>query len=284
MKENPDSSDWAAERGDKWRAHLSFLEPMLHPVDEPLIRALTLESPLRIADIGCGGGATSLEVLSRAPAGSVVHGYDVAPGLVEYARGRAHAQAGKEDRSIAFHLADVSTAVPEAPYDRLVSRFGIMFFGDAPGAFKNLFRWLVPGGRFAFAAWGPPSANAWIRSIRDAVAEVVEVPPPDLEAPGPFRYADEKKLLSLLAAAGFGKLEVRDFSGRLPLGSGRAPAEVAQLSLAAFSGFSDLLEKAGDEVTATARRALAARYDQHLQDGVVQLAACVHIFTGERPA
>jgi 16S rRNA A1518/A1519 N6-dimethyltransferase RsmA/KsgA/DIM1 with predicted DNA glycosylase/AP lyase activity len=53
------------------------MEAMLTPVDEPLVRALNLDAPCRIADIGWGGGGMTLEILRRAPAGSVVHGYDL---------------------------------------------------------------------------------------------------------------------------------------------------------------------------------------------------------------
>jgi hypothetical protein len=58
MNENPAATDWTAERGQKWRAQLAGMEAMLTPVDEPLIRALSLDAPCRIADIGCGGGTT----------------------------------------------------------------------------------------------------------------------------------------------------------------------------------------------------------------------------------
>jgi hypothetical protein len=54
MNENPATSDWAAARGDKWRAQLAGMEAMIMPVDKPLIRALHLDAPCRIADIGCG--------------------------------------------------------------------------------------------------------------------------------------------------------------------------------------------------------------------------------------
>src|SRR5262249_13722938 len=145
------SPNWAAERGDKWRAHLAGNEPMLAPVDEPLLRALQLDTPIRLADVGCGAGATTREILRQAPAGSVVHGFDLSPGLIEVARERS--------RQIRFEVADMQTAAPEKPYDRLASRFGVMFFPDAPAAFANLARWLVPGGRFAFAVWGPLSEN-----------------------------------------------------------------------------------------------------------------------------
>ena len=273
------AADWAAARGEKWLAQLSGMEGMLAPVDEPLIPALRLDAPFRIAEIGCGGGGTALEILRRAPAGSVVHGFDISPALVEVARRRT----GPAQQAITFESADMATAAPpKEPYDRLVSRFGIMFFDDAPAAFANLVRWLVPGGRFAFAAWGPTADNPWMTSVRDAAAEVVEIPTPDPEAPGAFRYAEADKLLALLARAGFGELEVRDWRGLLPLGGGLPPAEAAAFALASFASFGELLAKAGEEALTRARQSLTARFARHQKDGVVQMDARVHIFTGAR--
>ena len=45
------AADWSAARGEKWLAQLSGMEGMLAPVDEPLIEALRLDAPLRIAEI-----------------------------------------------------------------------------------------------------------------------------------------------------------------------------------------------------------------------------------------
>ncbi len=277
---NPAASDWAAARGEKWLAQLSGMEGMLAPVDEPLIRALQLDAPCRIAEIGCGGGGTALEILRRSPAGSVVHGFDISPALVEVARRRIGLV---QPHAIAFETADMATAAPpKGPYDRLVSRFGIMFFDDAPAAFANLVRWLAPGGRFAFAAWGPTADNPWMTGVRDAAAEVVEIPTPDPEGPGAFRYAEADKLLALLARAGFGELAARDWRGQLPLGGGLAPAEAATFALATFASFGELLAQAGDEALARARQSLTARFSGHQRDGVVQMDARVHIFTGAR--
>src|SRR6185312_12449482 len=122
MNENPAASDWSATRGAKWRAQLTGMEAMIMPVDEPLIRALGLNAPYRIAEIGCGGGGTTREILRRARAGSVVHSFDISPALIELARARK----GPDERAIAFEVADMATATaPEEPYDRLVSRFAI---------------------------------------------------------------------------------------------------------------------------------------------------------------
>ncbi len=73
MKENPTASDWVATRGEKWRAQAAGMEATIQSVDEPLIRALHLDVACRIADIGCGGGRTTLEILRHAPMGSLVH-------------------------------------------------------------------------------------------------------------------------------------------------------------------------------------------------------------------
>jgi SAM-dependent methyltransferase len=273
-------SDWVAARGEKWRAQLSGMEAMLTPVDEALIHALQLGAPCRIADIGCGGGGTALSILRQAPAGSVVHGFDISPAVIELARQRAL----PDERAIAFDTADVATATPPgAPYDRLVSRFGIMFFDDALAAFTNLAGWLVPGGRFAFAVWGPLADNPWMRVVREVVAEVVDVPLVDPEAPGPFRYADADKLLSVLERAGFGELDTFCFRGALPIGGGLQAAEAANFALASFATFGELLAEAGDEALNQARQSLTVRFSRHQQDGAVRMDACVHIVTGARP-
>jgi SAM-dependent methyltransferase len=276
MNENPSASDWAAARGDKWRDQLSGLEPTLKPIDEPLLRALRLDAPYRIAEVGCGGGGTTREVLRRAPAGSVVDGFDISPGLIETARERSRADGG----AIAFQVADAATAAPEQPYNRLFSRFGIMFFDDPPAAFANLARWLAPRGRFAFAAWGPVPENAWNATLRDVVAQIIDLPKPDPEAPGPFRYADADRFVGVLERAGFSELDVREWRGALPIGGGLPPAEAARFALSSFSAYSELLAQAGDAALSEARRALTERLSHHQKDGGVWMDACVRIFTG----
>jgi SAM-dependent methyltransferase len=155
------ADDWVTTRGQQWAAHLAPMEATLSPIDQPLIDALQLDGPHRIAEAGCGGGGTALELVRRAPRGSVVHAFDISPTLIELARLRAG-----EDGSVVFNVADMAVAAPEKPYERLVSRFGVMSFDRPREAFANLARWLEPGGRFAFAVWGPPSENPWMTSVR----------------------------------------------------------------------------------------------------------------------
>jgi SAM-dependent methyltransferase len=277
LNHQPATSDWATTRGDKWSARLSGMEAMLMPVDEPLFHALQLEGPARIAEVGCGGGGTAMELLQRAPTGSVVHGFDISPTLIELARRRTPPNA-----PIAFDVADMATAAPENPYDRLFSRFGVMFFDDAQAAFENLARWLAPGGRFAFAVWGPTSDNPWMTSVRDVAARFVELPKADPQAPGPFRYGDTDALVALLDRAGFSQLAVRDWRGTLPIGGKLPAAEAAHFALASFSTFGELLTEAGNDAFDEARRSLTTIFSQHHRDDAVRMDAHVHIVTGTR--
>jgi hypothetical protein len=93
-----------------------------------------------------------------------------------------------------------TATAPEEPYDRLISRFGIMFFDDPLAAIANanLVRWLAPGGPVGLRRVGRPAENPWMTSVRQVVAKIIDLPPPDPEAPGPFRYGEADKLLTLL--------------------------------------------------------------------------------------
>lgn len=249
---------------------------MLRPIDDPLIEALGLDRPCRIADLACGGGGTTLQLAARAPVGSEVHGYDISPSLIAAARARPGASG------VTFTLADIASDLPAAPYDRLASRFGMMFFHDPPAAFRNLCRWLVPGGRFAFAVWGSPADNPWMTTAREVVARFVTLPEVDPALPGPFRYADGADLIRRLSEAGFETITLKDWRGELPVGGGLTATQAASFAFAAFSGFADLLAEAGEPSQTAAQQALTALLGQHEREGAVWMKARVSIVSGTR--
>ncbi|MEP7052805.1 MAG: class I SAM-dependent methyltransferase [Pseudomonadota bacterium] len=276
MTRDPVAVDWVAARGEKWAAQLERMEAMLTPIDEPLLAALQLSSPCAIAEVGCGGGGTALKLAQQAPRASAVHGFDLSPTLIQLARARAAAPG------LSFEVADMATAAPKQLYERLLSRFGVMFFDDPPAAFANLARWLAQGGRFAFAVWGELAENPWFTGVREVVAQVIDLPPSEPQAPGPFRYADPRSLLTLLERSGFAGVEVQEWQGPLAIGGGLPAPEAAEFALAAFSSFSEELAKAGQAAVQQAHQLLAARFSELEVEGVVRLDACVRVFTGGR--
>lgn len=295
-------ADWAGERGRKWVEHLPATEAMLAPINEPLLAALDLAGARRVADIGCGGGRTSCAVAALLPADAQVHGIDVSPDVIAAARSAAraagfrvhgadpqHRPAAFEGRAVqadagavlAFRCEDAArAAAPEIPYDLLTSRFGVMFFDDPPAAFTNLARMLRPGGRFAFAVWGPLGENPWMGTLRRVVAEEVDLPPPPPDFPGPFRYAHVERFVELLATAGFCDVSSDLWRGEVELGGGLPAEEAAAFCLRTFS-IGDLLGDDPERLERVGRR-LTALLRQHEDDGVVRMPAAVHLVTGGR--
>lgn len=266
--------DWKGWRGDKWLTHREAMGAMLRPIDGPLIDALALQGPCRVADIGCGGGDTSRAVAARLGPGGEVHGVDLHPGLVEAARVPGGAT---------FRVCNVEREpAPRPGYDRIVSRFGVMFFADAPAAFRRLREWLEPSGRLAFAVWGPLEDNAWISVVRDAVGTVVPLPEPKPDGPGPFRYQRPGHLCSVLEAAGFDGVQETEWCGSLAVGGGMDAEAAARFAVASFSSFAQLLEREGPAAIEAAQQELTRRVRPFERDGVVSLPARVLLVTAAR--
>lgn len=268
--------DWANTRGTQWRDQLDGMEAMLAPVDGPLMAALALDGPCRIADIGCGGGATTQAIADAAPDGSGVEGFDISPDLVEAATRRAGGR-------LRFTVADAGSYRPAVPFDRITSRFGVMFFADPAAAFANLARWLVPGGRLAFAVWGPGPKVTFMAAVKAAMAGIVDVAPAEADAPGPCRYGDPESLIALLRDAGLSDVQSQPWHGELCVGGGMGAQAAADFLLASSSSAVPIRDSA-PELRAQACAALAGLCARHERDGAVWMPATVNIVTARAPA
>jgi SAM-dependent methyltransferase len=189
---------WDGETGEKWVRNADRLDAMLLPFGEAIFEALCQPGYERPLDIGCGAGALTLRLgeLSDVPTG-----VDVSSPLIALARQRA-----VDVQSPArFLLTDAASYQAEAPHDLLVSRFGVMFFEDSVAAFKNLRRAAREQAALHFVCWREPKRNPWA-SLPALIAREelgVELPQTDHTAPGPFAFAAEDRLASILADAGW---------------------------------------------------------------------------------
>jgi SAM-dependent methyltransferase len=106
----------------------------------------------------------------------------------------------------------------DAPFDRLFSRFGSMFFPEPHKAFANLHSLLRPHARIDLAVWGPPRDNLWMMEMMGVVRRYVDIPPAGPRAPGPFAFEDLDYLNEICVSGGFLEASVVVYNGLQPIG------------------------------------------------------------------
>ena len=159
----------------------------------------------RVLDLASGTGDPALAVAAAVgPTGHVVV-TDLAPQMLAIARENAE-RAGLGNLS--YETVDAHTMpYPDAAFDRVTCRLGVMFFWDCPRALAEIRRVLKPGGLVSFICWGPIEQNENMRALTGAFNRRSPLPPPVPGAPHPARFGAPGSLSAELRAAGFVTVE-----------------------------------------------------------------------------
>lgn len=267
---NPTNAEgWRGARGAVWLSSLDDYEVMLRPLGEALLARAALCPGQSVVDIGCGGGSTSRAAAQIVGATGAVCGVDIAPMLIEEAKRRTDGTS-----NLTFVCADAgSEPISGAPFDRMVSRLGVMFFADPPAAFARLRALLKSGGQLDWAVWAASSDNPWMAGVRPIVERHIALPPVDPDAPGAFSLADRDKLQGLLAEAGFTAIDIIDWHGTIAPGGTHDPEHAADFALTAFS-FGPAFDNAAPAIRDKVRTDLIAFFQSFVTNG--QLAVPAH--------
>jgi SAM-dependent methyltransferase len=264
---------WNGPMGTQWAANEARTERGLAPVLEALLAWAAPTPGMRVVDVGCGAGGTTLALArATAPTGEVI-GLDVSAVILQAARARL-----AETPNARLELADALTwTLAGRPADLLFSRFGVMFFGDPVAAFANLRRALKPEGRFAFAAWAALEDNPWINTAYQAALSVIPPPPPaDPDEPGQFAFGNPARVRRILHAAGYNPVRHRafDFTMRYPADDLSRTAT----GLAAMGQVGRLLRDRPDTERSRATEAIADALVPLVRGGWIDLGAKVWLF------
>ena len=265
------AEQWAGEMGEKWLKHLDRFEGMIAPIGEALMTYAAFRPGQRVADVGCGAGATSLDIAQQVGREGEVIGIDISPQLIDAAARRA--QAAKAD-NVSFRCADAAVIRMEGPrFDRLFSRFGLMFFADPMAAFANLHRLVRPGGRIDFCAWAPARENMWVAQMMAIIGQHVELPAPVPRAPGPFALEDPDYIRELLGRGGFADVHIDSWNGdQLVAGAGASARQATDFVSDAMS-FGRLLDNAGPGVREEVNAQLTALFTRYHDAEGVRMSA-----------
>jgi SAM-dependent methyltransferase len=191
---------WNGGDGECWSREQERLDRILAPILEPLLEFAAPAAGSVVMDIGCGCGATTVELARRVrPEGRVI-AIDISEPMLARAKERLSGHA-----NTTFRQGDAAMLpLDDLHADLAISRFGVMFFGDPVAAFANLRTGLAPGGRLRFVCWRAIQENPWLQIPLHAVYEhVPRLPKPGPEDPGPFSFADTARVTRILTGAGF---------------------------------------------------------------------------------
>jgi SAM-dependent methyltransferase len=171
----------------------------------------------RVLELACGPGGLGLAAAARvAPGGEAVLS-DVVAEMTSIAAARASA-AGLTN-VVTRELDLERIAEPDASYDVVLCREGLMLVPDPAAAARELARVLRPGGRFAISVWGPRERNPWLGLVFDAVGAATGSPVPPPGVPGPFSLADAGRLRDLFADGSLIDVAVTELEVPLRVGS-----------------------------------------------------------------
>ena len=121
----------------------SILRPLYRRIASD-VAELTSDDPVRILDIGSGPGDLAVEVARRLPGATVV-GVDLAPAMVDLAKGNA--LAASLGSRIRFELADAARLpLDDSSVDLIVSSLSLHHWDKPSAVFAEVLRVLRPGG------------------------------------------------------------------------------------------------------------------------------------------
>ncbi len=279
MSEAPDNEGMRQNWTDGaagWVENEAIFDAVFAPVTAAILEAAAIARGQRMLDVGCGSGTL---LAAGIDTGAEVVGIDISPGMAEAAARRAPAATVIVGDA---QTLDLLAAAPGAPFDRVVSRFGVMFFADPTAAFANLRSAVAPEGRMVFACWRArdenPMFSLGISTLTERLDPAPDPPAPG--APGPNALADRDRVATLLADAGWTSIAVEPFDFECDYGIDRSDgveervAAILSTSMGRFAR-AQLEPALGADGWAAVLDDVRAELRRHLVDGVVRFPGAV---------
>jgi SAM-dependent methyltransferase len=206
---------WAAVAGG-WAQHADYADARGAQSARRMLELAEVRAGDRVLELACGPGGLGFAAAERVRPGGEVVLSDVAEEMTAIAAARA---AERGLGNVAFRRLDLERIdEPDASYDVVLSREGLMFALDPARAVGEIRRVLAPGGRVAVAVWAARERNPWLGLVMDAVSAQIGAPVPPPGIPGPFALGEAGELRHLLDRAGLSDVQVGELS--VPLRSG----------------------------------------------------------------
>jgi ubiquinone/menaquinone biosynthesis C-methylase UbiE len=241
-----------------------------NPVSNAVVAAADILVGERVLDVFAGTGSGTVPAAQLAGPDGHVDAVDPSSPLLDLAAAKIEAlNLG----NVAFHCTEPASWTPDAPYDAILSCYGIFLLDEMDRSTDRLIGQLRPGGRIAISVWDDGALEPLGELLRDSLTHSGEaVPGTPFVVENCARLADPDRLHAWLTARGLTDVSVEQLGLTVPLEPDYA------WSLALGSGYHALLPDDPDALQLV-RRAFLERLD-----GSIVLNADSLIAVGTYPA
>jgi SAM-dependent methyltransferase len=260
-----------------WAEHADYVDARAAGVTAAMLDRALPRPGERVLELACGPGGAGLAAAERVgPDGEVVLS-DAVSEMTAIAAARAAALGLRNVSSLDLDIESIEQ--PDASYDVVLCREGLMFATDHAAAAREIVRVLRPGGRAAITVWGPRERNPWLGLVFEAVSEQMGAPVPPPGVPTPFSLGDVAGLDALLNGSGLSDVRVTELP--TPLRAGGFEEWWARTS--ALAGpLAKILAALPDEAKSELRTRLEARIAPYVTSDGIEIPGVTLIASGHR--
>ena len=199
------SEYWNEKSGPKWVKNEDALNERLSILTKELFSRAKIKKSDKVLDIGCGGGDTTFRVSKLLADEGHVVGADISHTLLNHAKSKF----SNFDSMKFMHCDAQNYSFDENYFDKVISRFGVMFFENPYEAFKNIFGSIRIKGSLNFVCWTNLMENEFITEGMDIITKYTQKVLPEVtKDPGPFAFSDREYVNEVLQSAGFKNINI----------------------------------------------------------------------------
>ena len=196
---------WNEKTGPKWVQYDDAMNERFSILTKELFSRANIKNSEKILDIGCGGGETTFQASKLLNKEGYVLGADISNTLLDHAKSKF-----SNIDIIDFINCDVQNYQFEKNYfNKVISRFGVMFFENPFYAFQNIYSSMQINGSLNFVCWTNIMDNEYFTEGMDIITKYTKESFTEItKEPGPFAFNDEAYIREILEYSGFKNVKV----------------------------------------------------------------------------
>ncbi|WP_104165928.1 class I SAM-dependent methyltransferase [Arthrobacter sp. SX1312] len=141
-----------------------------NPVGNAVVAAADILVGERVLDVFAATGTGTIPAAQLTGPDGRVDAVDRSPAMLDLAEAKAEALALN---GVFFHRVDPAEWTPDAPYDAVVSCYGVLLLEDLDAGMDRIVGLLRPGGRIALSTWDDGALERFGGILLDVLREVL---------------------------------------------------------------------------------------------------------------